>query len=100
MSNLQYVDLNSSRNIFILGISLFFGLSLPIWMQTNDVIHTGKSFMFHLQSKDIYMSHYMRFLTIWHFDKYVQPHFKLRKSKYCSFSSLTDIEYSSDLQRI
>ena len=48
MSNLQYVDLNSSRNIFILGISLFFGLSLPIWMQTNDVIHTGKSFIVHV----------------------------------------------------
>ena len=26
LSNLQFVDLNSSRNLFILGFSLFFGL--------------------------------------------------------------------------
>ena len=43
IANLQYVDLNSSRNIFILGVSMFFGLSLPIWMQNHDVINTGKS---------------------------------------------------------
>ena len=42
MSNLQYIDLNSSRNIFILGVSVFFGLSLPVWMQDHDVIDTGK----------------------------------------------------------
>lgn len=29
LSNLQSVDLNSSRNLFVLGISLFFGLSVP-----------------------------------------------------------------------
>ena len=26
LSNLQFVDLNSSRNLFVLGFSLFFGL--------------------------------------------------------------------------
>ena len=30
----------------------------------------------------------------------VQPSFKLRNSKCCSVSSLTVIEYSSDLQRL
>ena len=30
----------------------------------------------------------------------VQPPFKLMKSKWCSVSSLTLIEYSSDLQRL
>ena len=41
LANLQYIDLNSSRNIFILGVSMFFGLSLPLWMQKHDVIRTG-----------------------------------------------------------
>jgi len=29
LSNLQFVDLNSARNLFILGFSIFMGLSLP-----------------------------------------------------------------------
>ena len=33
-------------------------------------------------------------------DEPVQHPFKLRNSKCCSVSSLTDIEYSSDLQRL
>ena len=33
-------------------------------------------------------------------DEPVQPPFKLRNSKWCSFSSLTVIEYSSDKQRL
>lgn len=41
LSNLQYVDLNSSRNTFVLGVSLFVGLSFPKWMGQNDVINTG-----------------------------------------------------------
>lgn len=41
LSNLQYVDLNSSRNIFILGLSLFFGLSFPKWISSNNAINTG-----------------------------------------------------------
>ena len=42
ISNLQFVDLNSSRNIFIVGVSIFFGISFPIWMAKNDVVNTGK----------------------------------------------------------
>ena len=33
-------------------------------------------------------------------EQLVQPHFKHRKSKWCSVSSLTVIEYSSDWQRL
>ena len=33
ISNLQFVDLNSSRNLFILGFSLFFGVTLPKYVE-------------------------------------------------------------------
>ena len=47
----------------------------------------------------------MWFPTMWHFwsvdsDQTMQPSVKLRNSKWCSVSSLTLIEYSSDLQRL
>lgn len=45
ISNLQFVDLNSSRNLFILGFSLVFGLALPHWLsqkQNKNVIQTGE----------------------------------------------------------
>ncbi|XP_078684147.1 solute carrier family 23 member 2-like [Branchiostoma floridae x Branchiostoma belcheri] len=35
MSSLQFVDLNSSRNLVILGFSLFCGLMVPGWMRDN-----------------------------------------------------------------
>lgn len=38
LSNLQHVDLNSSRNLFILGFALFMGLSLPAYFQASPVI--------------------------------------------------------------
>lgn len=42
ISNLQYVDLNSSRNLLILGFSTFSGLVLPSWFQSNPgIIDTG-----------------------------------------------------------
>ncbi|XP_064614436.1 solute carrier family 23 member 1-like [Liolophura sinensis] len=42
LSNLQFVDLNSSRNLFILGFSIFFGLSLPDWISKHPAaIQTG-----------------------------------------------------------
>ncbi|KAH9525785.1 hypothetical protein Btru_002366 [Bulinus truncatus] len=42
ISNLQYVDLNSSRNLFVFGISIFFGLSVPAWVAEHG-IQTGNS---------------------------------------------------------
>ncbi|XP_038563616.1 solute carrier family 23 member 1 isoform X2 [Micropterus salmoides] len=42
LSNLQLVDLNSSRNLFVLGFSMFFGLTLPTYLDTHPKsIHTG-----------------------------------------------------------
>uniref|UniRef100_A0A7N9AS82 Solute carrier family 23 member 1 n=1 Tax=Mastacembelus armatus TaxID=205130 RepID=A0A7N9AS82_9TELE len=42
LSNLQLVDLNSSRNLFVLGFSMFFGLMLPAYLDTHpNSIHTG-----------------------------------------------------------
>lgn len=37
LSNLQFINLNSSRNLFILGFSLFMGLSLPEYFGANPV---------------------------------------------------------------
>lgn len=40
LSNLQFVDLNSSRNLFIIGFSIFMGLSLPEYVAANtEAIH-------------------------------------------------------------
>jgi len=35
LSNLQFVDLNSPRNLFIIGFSLFMGISLPEYVGPN-----------------------------------------------------------------
>ncbi|XP_051019747.1 solute carrier family 23 member 1 isoform X2 [Acomys russatus] len=44
LSNLQFVDMNSSRNLFVLGFSMFFGLMLPNYLDSNPgAIHTGIS---------------------------------------------------------
>ena len=32
LTHLQHVNLNSSRNLFILGFSLFFGYAIPEWI--------------------------------------------------------------------
>lgn len=45
ISNLQFVDLNSSRNLFILGFSLVFGMALPYWLtkpENAGIIKTGE----------------------------------------------------------
>ena len=43
LSTLQYADLNSMRNLFVLGFSLFFGMVLPFWMKrTPKAVQTGK----------------------------------------------------------
>ncbi|XP_066449158.1 solute carrier family 23 member 2 [Eleutherodactylus coqui] len=38
LSNLQFVDLNSSRNLFVLGFSIFFGLMLPSYLKQNPLV--------------------------------------------------------------
>ncbi|MHC1605345.1 MAG: uracil-xanthine permease family protein [Candidatus Methanofastidiosia archaeon] len=37
ISNLQFVDLNSSRNLFIVGFAMFMGLSVPVWANTVTI---------------------------------------------------------------
>jgi len=37
LSNLQFVDLNSARNLFILGFAFFMGLSMPEYFMQNPV---------------------------------------------------------------
>ncbi|XP_030071296.1 solute carrier family 23 member 2 isoform X2 [Microcaecilia unicolor] len=42
ISNLQFVDMNSSRNIFITGFSIFSGLAIPGWVHKNSkYLETG-----------------------------------------------------------
>lgn len=44
LSNLQLVDLNSSRNLFVLGFSMFFGLTLPAYLDAHPKsISTGEN---------------------------------------------------------
>lgn len=44
LSNLQLVDLNSSRNLFVLGFSMFFGLTLPAYLDAHPKsINTGET---------------------------------------------------------
>ena len=43
LSNLQFVDMNSTRNLCVLGFSFFMGLVIPHWIEENpDIISTGK----------------------------------------------------------
>ncbi|CAL1533120.1 unnamed protein product [Lymnaea stagnalis] len=42
ISNLQFVDLNSTRNLFVFGLSIFFGLSVPAWVASKG-IQTGRN---------------------------------------------------------
>lgn len=42
ISNLQFADMNSSRNLFIVGFSIVFGLALPHYMENHpNAIDTG-----------------------------------------------------------
>ncbi|XP_041880749.1 solute carrier family 23 member 1 isoform X3 [Corvus kubaryi] len=42
LSNLQFVDMNSSRNLFVLGFAMFFGLTLPNYLNSHPgAINTG-----------------------------------------------------------
>lgn len=42
LSNLQVINLNSSRNLAIIGIAILFGMMVPYWLETTpDAIQTG-----------------------------------------------------------
>jgi len=42
LSNLQMVNMNNSRNLFIIGLSFFAGLSAPFWFTPHYDVATGK----------------------------------------------------------
>ena len=47
LSSLQHCDMGSSRNLFILGLSLFTGLAVPDWVAANQsTIQTGQHAVF------------------------------------------------------
>jgi len=37
LSNLQFVDLNSARNLFILGFAFYMGLSMPVYFADDPI---------------------------------------------------------------
>lgn len=40
----QHVDMNSSRNLFVFGFSIYCGLTIPNWVNKNsDLLQTGDS---------------------------------------------------------
>ena len=44
ISNLQFADMSSARNLFVVGFSIVFGLALPYYMETHpNAIETGKT---------------------------------------------------------
>lgn len=46
LSALQYVELNSSRNLYIIGFSMFFSLVLPKWMVAHpNAVQTGSDIL-------------------------------------------------------
>jgi len=48
LSNLQFVNLNSTRNLFILGFSIFFGLTLSKWVDDPS----NKLFVFYADTSE------------------------------------------------
>jgi nucleobase transporter 1/2 len=45
LSNLQFIDLSSSRNLAIIGMSILMAMMMPYWVQTTpNAIETGKIF--------------------------------------------------------
>ena len=44
LSSLQFVDLSSMRNLFVLGVSIFIGMVIPHWTRQNKTqINTGNN---------------------------------------------------------
>ena len=41
LSNLQFVDMNAPRNLFIIGFAFFMGLSMPQYIAANPVVIDG-----------------------------------------------------------
>ena len=47
LSNLQFIDLSSTRNLAIIGMSILLAMMLPYWVSiTPNAIDVGKIFIF------------------------------------------------------
>ena len=43
LSNLQFIDLSSTRNLGIIGMSMLLAVMFPFWIETTpDAIDTGR----------------------------------------------------------
>ena len=45
LSNLQFVDMNAPRNLFIIGFAFFMGLSMPVYMAANPLTFEGMTWL-------------------------------------------------------
>lgn len=64
--HLQYADMNSARNIFIFGFSMFSGLVIPNWILKNPTaIATGANIKsFYITLSIVFGTHHMGPTTI------------------------------------
>ena len=64
ISSLKHVDLHSTRNIIIIGVSIFIGMVLPEWVATYpETIDTGtETGLLLLINRDGWRSNFGRFL--------------------------------------
>uniref|UniRef100_A0A672H9I9 Solute carrier family 23 member 1 n=1 Tax=Salarias fasciatus TaxID=181472 RepID=A0A672H9I9_SALFA len=61
LSNLQLVDLNSSRNLFVLGFSMFFGLTLPTFLDTHPGVAELDQILTVLLSTEMFVGGFLAF---------------------------------------
>jgi hypothetical protein len=49
--NLQYIDMQSTRNLAVIGISIMVGLMIPFWAMNNPkALQTGKTFLYYIRN--------------------------------------------------
>lgn len=45
LSSLQFIDMSSMRNLFVLGVSLFMGMVIPSWIESNPLQPEKESYI-------------------------------------------------------
>uniref|UniRef100_A0A673XUD5 Solute carrier family 23 member 1 n=1 Tax=Salmo trutta TaxID=8032 RepID=A0A673XUD5_SALTR len=61
LSNLQSVDLNSSRNLFVLGFSMFFGLMLPSYLDLHPGVAEVDQILTVLLTTEMFVGGFLAF---------------------------------------
>uniref|UniRef100_A0AAZ3S9P4 Solute carrier family 23 member 1 n=1 Tax=Oncorhynchus tshawytscha TaxID=74940 RepID=A0AAZ3S9P4_ONCTS len=61
LSNLQSVDLNSSRNLFVLGFSMFFGLMLPNYLDMHPGVAEVDQILTVLLTTEMFVGGFLAF---------------------------------------